>query len=500
VTLAELWNGSKWTIQKTPNPASGGQLNAVGCLSGTNCLAVGDGIGARWNGTKWSLVKLGNPGGSASLFSISCRAGVCYADGHFFPQGVQNGVIEFWNGTRWRVQNPNITASADSTVFGGISCTTASNCTAVGSFLDPVTGNRALADDFSLRWQDVSPLATTDQPDFSGVSCASPNSCLAVGGFFNGSGSESFSATWDGTFWTEQLPAKPKVTHLEAVACRSASFCIAVGDIVSGGIPVPVAERWNGVSWSIQKAATPAGASRSFLTALSCPSKRACTAVGWYERGSAQLTLAEHWNGKTWKIQRTPNPAKNPVNSLAIALNGVSCVSASTCEATGSTSTGQFAEGWNGTSWKIQAAPLQKGRRGGFLGGISCIKANSCFAVGEDVNGVRVVPTDERWNGKAWQPHQAKIPPGAGVSELSNVWCFTARMCEAVGFEFTSATNAIAERWDGRTWTLQAVPRPFASRVTSLSSLWCNSPSACMAVGFYEDGSSNTQILAQQFS
>jgi hypothetical protein len=41
--LAERWNGTRWALQTTPNPAGGSvSLNAVACLSATDCEAVGD--------------------------------------------------------------------------------------------------------------------------------------------------------------------------------------------------------------------------------------------------------------------------------------------------------------------------------------------------------------------------------------------------------------------------------------------------------------------------
>ncbi len=502
VTLAEIWNGSKWTIQATPNTTSGGSLNAIHCLTRTDCMAVGDGLGARWNGGKWSLVKLGFPGTPADLTSISClKTGVCYADGGFFSEAVLTGVIEFWNGSRWRVQNPNISASNDSNVFNGMSCTTATNCTAVGSFHDG--SNRALAEDFSLRWQNVSP-----QPFFgavatgmNAVSCVSPNACLAVGTVESttGSGSvfETFSETWDGTSWgNSKLPPKPTISNLDAVSCRSASFCIAVGDILSGDTPVPLAERWNGTGWSIQKTPNPSGANRAFLTSVSCPATNACTAVGIYNRGSSQLTLAEHWNGKTWKIQHTPNPAGKSLT----ALNGVSCVSASACAAAGTTSTGMFAERWDGKSWKIHATPLPKGGKSGFLNGVSCTSARACLAVGDFVHSRHLVPLAEFWNGKSWKGQQAATPGGATTSGLSGVSCASASACGAVGFKSGTANNAFAEHWTGKRWIAQPIDLPPGSQFTLLAGVSCNSAIACMAVGSFDDNMAIEQRLYEQYS
>ena len=44
VTLAERWNGTTWALQTTPNRTGvlDSELNAVACLSATDCQAVGD--------------------------------------------------------------------------------------------------------------------------------------------------------------------------------------------------------------------------------------------------------------------------------------------------------------------------------------------------------------------------------------------------------------------------------------------------------------------------
>jgi len=498
VTLAELWNGSAWTIQKTPNVTNGGRLNAVACPSRNDCLAVGDGFGARWNGKSWALVKLGSPGSPASLTAISCRAGVCYAAGNFFQDAVLTGVIEFWNGSRWRVQNANIDTSNDSSIYGGISCTTATNCTAAGSYHDPVDGNRALAEDFSLRWQNASP-----QPFFgvtatslNSVSCTSPNSCLAVGSFSTTTSNGSFSDTWDGSTWTSQITPRQFRTNLDSVSCKTSSFCMAVGDLSASGHLVTFAARWNGTSWVIKKTPNPAGASSSFLEGVSCPAAKACTAVGFSVTGSKIRLLAEQWNGKSWALKHAPNPT----GKSGIEFNAVSCASAGACEAVARFNGGAFAERWDGKSWHLQTTPLLKGHSGGFLAEVSCTKANSCLAVGDDAHSGHIVPIDERWNGKAWKPQQAAIPAHVTISGLNSVSCAAASACEATGFVSGSTTAAIAERWNGKSWALQSVDQPFGSQESDMTGLSCKTPNACVGVGFYLDNTDTEQILAEQFS
>jgi hypothetical protein len=51
----------------------------------------------------------------------------------------------------------------------------------------------------------------------------------------------------------------------------------------------------------------------------------------YYNRSGTQVTLAERWNGRTWAVQRTPNPP----DGGASLLKGVSCSSAAACTAVG---------------------------------------------------------------------------------------------------------------------------------------------------------------------
>src|SRR6185437_9853307 len=156
----------------------------------------------------------------------------------------------------------------DSSLLQAVSCTTATNCTAVGSYHDPVTGDRALAEDFTVRWQNASPMPFNGviANGLTAVSCASPSACVAVGTFETTTAFESFSQTWDGSSWNPQPMPKPKLTNVSDVSCVTATGCVAVGNLsTGGGNQAPLAETWNGAGWTIQKTPAPAGTSRDFL-------------------------------------------------------------------------------------------------------------------------------------------------------------------------------------------------------------------------------------------
>src|SRR4029077_4661817 len=76
------WNGRKWSLVKIPDPGgtAPGDVNVlqgVRCSSATSCLAVGTygtlsgtatflNQSLFWNGRKWSLVKTPDPAGTAA--------------------------------------------------------------------------------------------------------------------------------------------------------------------------------------------------------------------------------------------------------------------------------------------------------------------------------------------------------------------------------------------------------------------------------------------------
>lgn len=201
-----------------------------------------------------------------------------------------------------------------------------------------------------------------------------------------------------------RMPGSPLSTRYRA---RRRRACAAVGWYVNRAFTaLALAERWNGARWVLQP--TPSRANAA-LFAVSCTSARACTAVG--SIGKRQ-TLAEAWNGTRWAIQPTPNPT----GGLSAQLAGVSCASARACIAVGSYETRAFqtrtmAEIWNGTRWLIQATPNPKAAASAQLADVSCASARTCTAAGSSWITITVgkVPVNkyatlaEAWNGSRWR-------------------------------------------------------------------------------------------------
>jgi hypothetical protein len=114
------------------------------------------------------------------------------------------------------------------------------------------------------------------------------------------------------------VPAAASGFVLSAVSCGSGTSCIATGSyITSANAHVTLAERWNGRRWGVQHPPNPAGEPGSNLLGVSCSSATSCTAVGSAgDTTDTEVTLAEHWNGRHWSVQRTPDPAGAPSSSV----------------------------------------------------------------------------------------------------------------------------------------------------------------------------------------
>jgi len=300
--------------------------------------------------------------------------------------------------------------------------------------------------------------------------------------------------------WTVQSSADPPgaaTSSLLGVSCPSPVICIAVGYYTNGSnIEVTLAEHWNGKTWAIRPTPTPAGARSSGLTAVSCPSASACIAVGGYTAASGMgVPLAEHWNGTGWAIQPTPTPT----GALSGALNAVSCPSATICTAVGgdtnSSGTGvTLAERWNGSGWAVQATPDTSGFSFNALSGVSCPSALACTAVGGGTRSTGTgVTLAERWDAGGWTIQATPNGSGGTGGDLSGVSCPSATACTAVG-GYTNASGTgvtLAERRNGSRWAIQATPNPTGGTFSSLGTrggVSCPSAGTCTAVGHYNRG------------
>lgn len=331
-----------WKVQPTATPPVGG-FAAVACISGTACTAVGtgtpDGFAEAWNGKAWASESASQPGGAteSGLQGVSCTSpSACTAVGYYVDgSGAELTLAERWNGSVWSIQStPN--PGSDGHDFWGVSCPGAEDCMAVGRYQAVAAGpDLTLAEEWNgTDWSVVptpNPSAAGSWSQLMGLSCSSPSACIAVGDYIDGSGDEHLLAEqWDGQRWallSPRSPAGSTQNWFSGVSCQSSSACTVVGGYLISATVQAFAESWNGTQWTVQSASAGLAAQ---LRGVSCPTASACIAAGQYQVvNGLWVSLVESWNGERWSVQSTPNPGGT------IILNGVSCVSSSTCEAVG---------------------------------------------------------------------------------------------------------------------------------------------------------------------
>ena len=125
-TLVESWNGTSWSIVPSPNSAGYASVfNAVSCVSATACIAVGEAsyyntvanhgftgtLVESWDGTNWSLVRSPSPDNFVGLSNVACtKVTSCVGVGDYFESG---------DGYQTLVESTAATVSSDTRLFQG---------------------------------------------------------------------------------------------------------------------------------------------------------------------------------------------------------------------------------------------------------------------------------------------------------------------------------------------------------------------------------------------
>jgi hypothetical protein len=232
--------------------------------------------------------------------------------------------------------------------FDGVTCPSTARCLAAGTDItnlatSGLTGVIDTTTNLGGSWSPTSVPATVGY--LSGVSCAPASStCAAVGG--TPSGAPTLLTTNTGTSWTVQaLPGLPNggsYSDLNAVACPAATSCSVVGDqlVLASGTAQAEAVILSGSgsglgTWSVQTAPVGTGP----LRGVSCATATTCEAVGTpispdvgaNDPAGPTTTAVSTSDGTTWAADTLPNDIP--------LLRAVSCAAAtSSCWAVGTSS------------------------------------------------------------------------------------------------------------------------------------------------------------------
>lgn len=299
-TLVERWNGTRWKVVPSPNPATRGlatdTLSGVVAISKNNAWAFGfyekpttsfRTLVEHWNGSSWSVVPSPNSGSGENVL----LAGAAVTRSDIWAVGYRNGpgprrtLVERWDGTKWRiVPSPSPGPRKGDSFLFGVAAVRAREAWAVGT--QPASFGRTLA----IRWNGTKWLtAKTANPGqgdrfLQGVAAPSARYALAVGSDLNGVRTRALAERWTGAAWSVVPSASPAVDYnsLQGVAARSPSDAWAVGArrTTQGSRFATLVERWTGRAWVQVQAPSPGRRDDSLSGVAAVPKKGGFWAVG----------------------------------------------------------------------------------------------------------------------------------------------------------------------------------------------------------------------------
>jgi hypothetical protein len=423
--------------------------------------------------------------------------------------------------------NPNVRVVS-------ISCASAGNCSAVGSYIGGA-GQRLpmVVNEVSRSWgaaQKVtlpSDAGTSHDAELSSVSCSSAGACSAVGYYGDDSNLQQAmvvdeaSGSW-GAAQKLTLPADADGGNpgasLTTVSCASPGSCSAVGGYEGAGVTqAMVVDEASGTWGAAQNVALPGDASATHplpaLNSVSCAAAGECGAVGHYtDNANHKQALTVDETSGTWGAGRELTPPAGAATNPLADLASVSCGATGTCLAVGAytdsaaghqalvatESSGAWGAGQNVTLPADAATDPNAS-----LASVSCAAASDCSAVGTytDGSGWKPMAVNDV-AGSIGGAQKLTLPAGADAQPftvLTSVSCSSAGNCGAVGSYGSSGHDQamVVDQASGNWAAAQkvTVPADAASQVAHPDSVSCAAPGYCSAAGTYAATSSHAQGL-----
>ena len=364
-SLPTTWGAPQLAVPSGTNSDGDATVNSVSCPSVGNCAAGGffnaDGVSRAfvvsqvrgvWGAHQLAVPIATNSGRSASVNSVSCAsAGNCSAGGTYqTAEGAQAFVVSqvggVWGAPQLAV--PIATNDRGNATVNSVSCASAGNCSAGGSYYTNADGLQPfVVSQVGGVWgapQLAVPIATNSGGNarVATVSCPSAGNCSAGGSYRDAEGFQAFVVSQVGGVWGAPQLAVPILTNLgrgasvSSVSCVSAGNCSAGGNYDDGmlGVQAFVVSQVGGV-WGAPQLAVPAATNfggNATVNSVSCVSAGNCSAGGYYTDSSGQQAFVVSQLGGVWGApQLAVSTATNSGNFASVS--SVSCASAGNCVA-----------------------------------------------------------------------------------------------------------------------------------------------------------------------
>ncbi len=413
------------------------------------------------------------------------------------------------------------------------------------------------------------PTGVIDVPPISNISCQSAGNCTAVGTYTDTAGNmDGVMFTETDGLWATGVQAQvaatvtnvPKGANTQlrfvSVQCASAGNCTAVANLsgfsfsggafpngmwmLVGGETALVFTETNGV-WSEGEELTPpvgAGTAPTYtsVASLSCPDAGDCVAVASSSNGPFVATES----GGVWAPGTTVTPPSEPSGSWGMVLDAVACAQVGDCTVVGglnvaTTPSTDYPEPlavsetngvWSpattinvpANAWPLTAGQLPDVGVESVLDLLSCPSAGNCTAAGDyaDANGI---PQGLFVNeiGGTWltgvQAQQPANPGNYNTISLTQLSCAAAGGCAATGQETqvvvsngglggigASADTGLLFSETSGTWGPGSVPQLPANATQAapavVGAVSCSISSGCIAAGTYDAAASATVAAA----
>jgi hypothetical protein len=432
------------------------------------------------------------------------------------PAGAAAGV---WNPPREVAAELNLHNQSFNTITS-ISCASPGDCSAVGFFEQwayPAGGYGGFTiDESNGTWGaalKVPGSSSSNSYEFAAISCASAGNCAAVGTY---NGYSAFVMDERGGVWGDpKVLAGAVITPgsgawFKSVACSAVGQCVAGGDL-AGAQSFVVTEA--GGNWGTPQVVLDGGRYAVGITSVACPSTGNCVVGGYEGYVGGQLAVVVNESGGTWGSARVVADSLHPVTDTELdSVTAVSCSSVGNCAAGGYYGSSSYQQdfvvsetnGTWGSAHEVAGAlnVSDVGSRTGGIQSISCPTDGYCAAGGSYFDAganLRAFVVDEVAGNWGTARQAAGSLNVGGRSWISSVSCASAGNCSAGGY-FTNAAGGFAAlvvtesngSWDGG----QAVARsPITNSAAQVTSISCPSAGNCVAGGFLFDATGYRQAF-----